>query len=268
MKLYANTWCYRDFDRETAFREIARLGYQGVEIIAHGPCWHADPLDTADDLMAALDLLSELNLDVIAISPATEYLLFDTDQRRQMVEHTMAMTDITLLYGAEIVRIFAGGTVPEGRTQEECIDAVVEALRPCVDYAEKRGARLAVESHGQFGTDLDVLVSILDHIQSPALGITLDTSNFAVNGVDPLDAIDAFGSRIFHTHMKDSSLGSDGYGTAVGEGSLNFDAILRKLKAAGYHGAYCVEYEGEEAPNIGLEKSRKFLTELFEKLNL
>jgi len=266
MKLYANTWCYRDYDRETAFRKISELGFAGVEIIAHGPCWHADTLDTAEDIKASLELLKKLNLEVVAISPATEYLLFDEDRRRSMVEHTMAMTDLTLLYGTDIVRIFAGGGIPEGRTKDECIEAVVKALRPCVDYAEKRGARLAIESHGKFGTDLDALVAILNQIDSPALGITLDTSNFAVNGVNPLDAIDAFGKRIFHTHMKDSKLGEQHYGTAVGEGSLDFNAILKKLQSVGYKGAYCIEYEGMEDPTVGLEKSKKYLEELFESL--
>lgn len=258
MKLFANTWCYRDCDRQAAFRDIARLGFAGVEIIAHGPCWHADTMDTTAEREESLKLLKELNLEVVAVSPATEYLLFEKDKRRQMVEHTMAMTDMTLLYGTNIVRIFAGGNVPEGRTKKECIDAVVEGLKPCVDYAEKRGAVLAVESHGKFGTDLGALVEIMNRIDSASLGITLDTANFAVNGVNPLDAIDAFGKRIYHTHLKDYKLGEKSYGTAVGEGSLDFPEILKKLQQSGYKGAFCIEYEGNEAASLGLEKSLKY----------
>lgn len=267
MKLYANTWCYRDADRETAFRSIAQLGFAGVEIIAHGPCWHADTLDLQCEREASLKQLKELNLEVVAISPHTEYLVFDAEKRRQMVEHTMSMTDLALLYGTKLVRIFAGGNVPEQRTREECIEAVIKGLKPCVDYAEHKGAVLAVESHGQFGTDLDALVTIINEINSPSLGITLDTSNFAVNGVDPMVAIDALGKYIYHTHLKDSKLvpGTYGKGTAVGEGDLDFKAILGKLKNIGYSGAYCLEYEGSEAPDIGLQKGIMHLEGILKK---
>ena len=67
MKIYANTWCYRDADRETAFRSIAKLGFAGVEIIAHGPCWHADTADSSKEREASLNLLKELNLEVVAV---------------------------------------------------------------------------------------------------------------------------------------------------------------------------------------------------------
>lgn len=266
MKYYANTWCYRDESRETAFRSLARLGFAGVEIIAHGPCFHADTLDTAAQRAVSLDLLKALDLEVVAISPSTEYLVFDAERRRQMVEHTMAITDLALAYGTRLVRIFAGGDVPEGRQKDECIEAVIKGLQPCVDYAESVGAVLAVESHGRFGTDLEALVTILKEIRSPALGITLDTSNFAVNGVDPLDAIKAFGGRIYHTHLKDSVLGPEQRAAALGEGSLDFQAILKALKKNDYQGVYCLEYEGDEHPDTGLQKGLDYVKQLVDKL--
>ncbi len=266
MKLSANTWCYRDFDRETAFKSIARLGFDGVEIIAHPPCWHADTTDTAERRQASIKLIKELGMEIVAISPHTEYLQFDEYRRRQEIEHTMAMIDLAKLYGTDILRIFAGGRFPEDKSREECIETVIKALKPCVDYAEHRGIILAVESHGQFGTDIDALAAVINGIDSPCLGITLDTSNFAVNGVDPLRAIDVFNKRIYHTHLKDSILGPNRKGTAVGEGSLDFPAIIKKLMATGYKGKYCVEYEGTEAPDIGLEKSFNYLKKLFDNL--
>lgn len=268
MKYYANTWCYRDESRETAFRSLERLGFAGVEIIAHGPCYHADTLDTTAERAVLLNLLRELNLEVVALSPSTEYLVFDTEKRRRMVEHTMAVTDMAMAYGTKLVRIFAGGDVPMDRKKDECIEAVIKGLRPCVDYAESEGAVLAVESHGKFGTDLEALVTILNEIKSPSLGITLDTSNFAVNGVNPLDAIKAFGNRIYHTHLKDSVLGPEQRGAALGEGSLDFEAILKALAANQYQGVLCLEYEGDEHPDSGLSKGLDYVKQLTEKLAL
>ncbi|NLM78684.1 MAG: sugar phosphate isomerase/epimerase [Ruminococcaceae bacterium] len=263
MDIYANTWCYRDASRETAFRSIARLGYAGVEIIAHPPCWHADILDTTTRRKESLRLISELGLSVVALSPNTEYLVFDEEKRRQAIEHTMAMIDLTRLYGVNLTRIFAGGRFPENQTKDACIEAVIKALKPCAEYAESREVVLAVESHGQFGTDIEALAVIINEIDSPSLGITLDTSNFAVNGVDPLRAIDVFNGRIYHTHLKDSLLGEKSIATAVGEGSLDFPAIIQKLNETGYRGAFCVEYEGSEPADVGLAKSLGYIRKLF-----
>jgi sugar phosphate isomerase/epimerase len=260
MKLYANTWCYREYDREAAFKSIAKLGYSGVEIIAHGPCWHADTADTAERRTASINLIQDLGMEVVAISPSTEYLVFDEDLRRQAIEHTMSMIDLTLLYGVNLTRIFAGGRFPADKSRQECIDNVIKTLKPCVQYAENRGVILAVESHGQFGTDIDALAEVIDSIDSPSLGITLDTSNFYVNGVDPLRAIDVFSKRIYHTHLKDSILTPESRtGTAVGEGDIDFPAVIKKLNAIGFKGKYCVEYEGKEAPETGLAKSMDYL---------
>lgn len=268
MKLSANTYCYRDLDRESVFRSLAGLGFQGVEIIAHPPCWHADTLDTDEVREASLRLLDELKLEVVAISPHTEFLLFDQDRRRQMIEHCMAMIDLTLLYGVKIVRIFSGGEIPEGKNRQQCIDEVLKGMIPCVEYAEKKGVKLAVESHGKFGNDLEALVAILDKVDSSALGVTLDTANFAYHDVDPLHAIDVLKDRIYHTHLKDAMFGAERYGTPIGEGSLDFPAIMSKLKDTGYKGAYCIEYGGRVPAEEGLRRGAEYLRKLGAKLGL
>jgi sugar phosphate isomerase/epimerase len=122
-----------------------------------------------------------------------------------------------------------------------------------VEYAESRGVTLAVESHGLFGTDLPALKAVIDAIPSDFLGITLDTSNFYQNGVNPLDAIAAFGKRIYHTHMKDGVFTPEYQPAALGEGALDFKAITAALHKAGYRGAYCLEYDGTE-PYEGLKR--------------
>ena len=139
MKLSANTYCFKTETREEIFRLLSRLGYNGVEIIAHEPVWHADILDTNEVREASLKLLADLKLEVTALSPHTEFLLFDTDRRRQMVDHCIAAIDQTLLYGCKMARLFSGGEVPKGKTRRECIDEVLKGLVPCVEYAEKIG---------------------------------------------------------------------------------------------------------------------------------
>ena len=263
MKLACNTWCYRNLSKEDAIARIGGFGFQGIELIAHAPCFHADVRFTPREKAAVKQLVANHGMTIVALSPSTDYLKFTEEERRAQIEHTNAITDLCVEMGAPISRIFSGGRVPEGRSWQECVDAVVATLKPCADYAESQGVQLAIESHGQFGCDLEALAAILDAVDSPASGITLDTSNFYSSGVDPLEAARRLVGRIYHTHLKDGSKTPEGYrGEAVGEGDLDFPAILALLKKQGYRGYYCVEYEGREDPDLGVRKSLEYLRTL------
>jgi sugar phosphate isomerase/epimerase len=256
LKLAANTWCYKAMPKNEVIDRLAALKLKGVELIQHGPCHHADLLFTQREIDEQLAYARSKGVRVIAISPGTDFLKFDDDGARQMIEHTIATTELAVRYKVKVSRIFSGGNVPEGRTFDECVAAVVKCLRVAADHAEKRGIRLAIESHGKFGCDLGGMVQILDKVGSPNLGVTLDTANFYSNGVDPIEAIRRITpGRIFHTHLKDITLKGERRGTAVGEGDLDFRAILTELSKGGYAGWYCIEYEGKEDPDTGLRKS-------------
>jgi len=260
-RMAANTWCYRDLPVEEAVARISALGLKGVELVAHAPCWHADPRASDEEIGRLKELVASKGLEIVAVSPATDYLKFTPDEQREQIEHTKANVDLAVRLGAPVVRIFAGGAVPEGRSWEECVRAVVEQLKECARYAEDRGIKLGIESHGKFGTDLNALAAIIERVNSPALGLTLDTANFLVNGVDPVEAARRLSGRIFHTHLKDAKVLPDGShkGTALGEGDVPIREVIEELKRQGYDGWLCIEYEGEEDPDVGLKKSVEFL---------
>jgi len=263
-RMAANTWCYRDLPVEEAASRIAAFGLRGIELVAHAPCWHADPRASEEEIGRLKRMLAEKGLVIVAVSPATDYLKFTPEEQRQQIEHTKANVDLAVKLGAQVVRIFAGGEIPEGRSWDECVRTVADQLRECAKYAEEMGVKLGIESHGKFGTDLNALAAIIERVDSPALGLTLDTANFYVNGVDPVEAAKRLSGRIFHTHLKDAKRLPDGSykGAALGEGDVPIREVVGELKRQGYKGWFCIEYEGEEHPDVGLRKSVEFLRRL------
>lgn len=270
MRLSANSFCYRELDRKQVFESMARIGLYGVEIITHKPCFHVDILDTKKVREETLAYLEKIGLKIVALSAGTEFIQFDKDARRNAVEHCFAQIDLTELYGVDTLRIFAGGNIPQEKTLEECIDVVVEGMKPCIEYAEKKGIRLAVENHGVFGAKLEAMLAVFDRIKSPILGLTLDTASYAYYKVDLINAIEKLGSKIFHTHLKDFILVNGEYNVKpVGEGDLDFPSILKKLIEVDYKGEYCIEYgRGEYTPEESLKRSMKYLNKLGDKLGL
>jgi len=251
--IYAcNTWAYKMLDLEEAAKRLAGFGYTGIELIAHQPCFHLDVREGAESWLESKAICDRHGLEIVAISPATDFLCFD--ERKEAAQ--LDMIDVSLkaaeVLGIETIRIFSGGNVPERRTEEECIEEASRILKKCVPDTERLGKKLAIESHGKFGCGLEPMAEILDRIGSPMIGVTLDTANFAVSDVDPSRAIDVLGDRILHTHLKDKIAGEDGKpkGVLLGDGIAKVQECVRKLLANRYPGKMTIEIEGFEEDEL------------------
>ncbi len=245
--IYAcNTWAYKMLDLEEAAKRLSGFGYTGIELIAHQPCYHLDLREEADSWRKTKGICEQYGLKIVAISPATDFLCFDDEKEAQQLAIVDAALQAAQVLDVEVIRIFSGGVVPEGRTEEECIEEVSRILKKTAHDAERLGKKLAIESHGKFGCGLEPMAEILDRIGSPAIGVTLDTANFAVSGVDPSHAIDVLGERILHTHLKDKVIGDDGKpkGALLGQGIAKIEECVRKLIARNYPGEMTIEIEG------------------------
>jgi inosose dehydratase len=104
-------------------------------------------------------------------------------------------------------------------------------------------------------TDLDALMANTGE----AVGLLYDAGHMAFAGGDILRVIDNHGSRIIHVHTKDVrnavidalDRGSESFLDAVikgaftvpGDGSIDFDAVVRRLADVGYEGWFIVEAE-------------------------
>ena len=108
MKLAANTWCFKAMPKNEVVDHMAALGLEGIELIEHGPCHHADMLFTQEQIDEQLAYIKSKGMTVCAISPSTDFLKFDDEEARQMIEHTIATTELAVRYGTNISRIFSG----------------------------------------------------------------------------------------------------------------------------------------------------------------
>ena len=261
MKLSISTWCYNNLSREEAFKKVASFGVEGVEIIAHRPPLHVDVKFTDEQVGYVKGLLTAHGLKISAISPANDFLQFEEESMKAQIQHIHRVVDLCVKLRVDHTRIFAGGRFPEDRTRQECVDAVVYGLRESAKYAEDQGVRLSVENHGQFGRDYELFKAVMDAV--PDVGITLHTDGIARMAEDYLGMVEYFAPRIIHTHLNDSvSVGEAFEARSLGEGSLDFPAIFKILKDAGYSGYYNVEYGprfsgGDPTPLV--EKSLDYL---------
>ncbi|WP_347261580.1 myo-inosose-2 dehydratase [Rudaea sp.] len=131
------------------------------------------------------------------------------------------------------------------------------------DYIAAQGLKFAYHHHlgtvVERGEDVD---AFLRHTGA-SVGLTLDTGHAALGGVDYLRLIREWPQRIAHVHCKDirrdvfEKCRSDGASfldgvlagmfTVPGDGGIDYDAVMRELKAIGYSGWIVIEAEQDPA---------------------
>jgi sugar phosphate isomerase/epimerase len=187
--------------------------------------------------------------------------------------------------GVPVVRIDPLLKGEPHRSPEETQALVVRALSEILQRTADSGVDLGIENHGGIGNDPEFLGYVLSTVNSPRLGLTLDSGNFYWRGW-PLSKVYAiferFARDVKHTHIKniaypeevresERAIGYE-YGRYVSpiyEGDIELSRYVRLLKQAGYSRDLCMEDESlgrytEVERRENLRKGRQYLERLIQ----
>lgn len=158
------------------------------------------------------------------------------DALEQDIRNAERWIDRTALLGAGHIRLFAG----KARTlaEPERFAQSVAATRRCAQYAAKRGVMIGIENHG--GITAQTLLRFLDQVDSPWIGINLDTGNFQAA---PYQQIQQCVDRAVHVQWKVTY--RDPQGNRIG---LDYARVASILQDANYSGFVALEYEEDGDP--------------------
>jgi 3-oxoisoapionate decarboxylase len=132
-------------------------------------------------------------------------------------------------------------------------------LKEAVRVAASEGVSLAIENHIDY--DADEILRLIEEVDSPFFGVTLDTANFLRVLDDPVAATEKLAPYVLATHIKDiepvkgRSVRAWNYFACVaaGEGLVEIDAIVAILARAGYRGLLAFEADMPAARWLGRE---------------
>jgi len=119
------------------------------------------------------------------------------------------------------------------------------ALRELVEYGKKNSVDINLENLSETSEDLEQVLNEVPH-----LGLTLDVGH--ANLHDPVNEstsiIEKFGSLIRHVHLHDNLGGgtqADDLHLPIGDGMVDFAAIITSLRSIGYDGTMTLEVKPE-----------------------
>ncbi len=148
----------------------------------------------------------------------------------------------------------------------EQLDAQAEILRKMISICSAHGVVLNLHNHTyEVVNDEHDLRGTLERIPDVKLGPDLDWLRGA--GVDPLDFIHRYGSRIVFAHLRDRK--ADGqWSEAMGEGNTDFSAIGKALHEMSFSGDLVIElaHAGEFQLTRPLRDSLKLSREYVRKV--
>lgn len=245
----------------------AEIGFDGVELL-HRQFESEDKayLNNIKKLAAA----NGLSLPLLSIHQ--DFVSPDAAERQKHIDHTKHCIDLAAQLGIPYVRLNSGrwktiksfddlmkvkGDEPplKGYTEKDAIDWCVDSIEKCLPHAEKSGVVLALENHWGLTTKIDTLLAIWKRVNSPWLGINLDTGNYPG---DPYEGIAQLAPHATIVQAKLYYGGGEWYTL-----DLDYPRIAGILNKAGFKGWVSLEMEGKEDPSTAVPKSYEALKKAF-----
>lgn len=255
------------FPIQRVIDEAAKMGLDGIDVLHR-------QMESEDNAYLQ-DIKKHAFLNGIALTCLSIHQGFVTPDKAELqkhVDHTNHCIELAYKMGIPCLRLNTGrwntiksfdelmanrGIEPilPGYTEDDGYKWCVDGIQQCLKKAEECGVLLALENHWGLGSTPEGMLRIHDTVNSPWLGLLMDTGNFLENPYDKLEKI------VYKTSFVQAKTyygGGEWYSL-----DLDYQRIISMLKKANYQGYISIEFEGKEPGTIGVQKSvdllRKYL---------
>jgi L-ribulose-5-phosphate 3-epimerase len=252
---------------ETVIDHAAALGVEGVDIL------HRQMASEDGAYLQKLKKHAFVNgIALIALSIHQDFVDPDPAARKKDIAHTIRCMEICHDLGIPCMRLNTGrwGTtksfddlmkargiepVLPGVTEDEGFKWCIDAIQECLPNAESLGVLLALENHWGLARTPEGLLRIVNAIDSPWLGVLMDTGNFLE---DPYAKLESIAPKTVFVQAKTYYGGGEWYAL-----DLDYARVAQILRKVNYRGYVSLEFEGKEDPATGVPKSLEVLRKAF-----
>ena len=238
---------------ETALRDIAAAGYEGVEM------FDGNVADFGTQPDQFRRLLDETGLELVSVYSGANFI-YDEILPDEL-HRVSAAAALARDFGAQTL-VVGGGARRAAGTLDVDYDKLARALDQVSDIAESHGLSACYHPHlSTIVESPDELDRLLPHTR---IGFCPDSAHLAAGGGDPAELIRRYPDRVRHVHLKDVTLDPLTF-LPLGKGQIDFADVLSALAETGYDGWLIVEldsYQGQ--PRDAAAISKTFLDQLLD----
>ncbi len=272
VKLGISTYSYWHFrppkvSVETVIDKASELGVEGVDIL------HRQMDSERPEYLQKLKRRAFVNgIDLICLSIHQDFVSPSPESRQKNIEHTLHCIELAYEMGIPSIRLNSGrwGTVKsfdrlmelrgeepplEGYNEDDAFKWCIDSIEKCLPKAEECGVILALENHWGLTRKPHGVLHIVDAIDSPWLGVLMDTGNFLE---EPYSKLKQMAPKAVFVQAKTYYGGGEWYTL-----DLDYQRIADILKDVNYKGYISLEFEGKEDPDIGVPMSIELLRKSF-----
>lgn len=237
-----------------ANRRYAGITHIDVNEITQGQC---------DEIVGEL---KNRKIEMSALGYYPNNLHPDLNHREQVNEHTKKVIRAAGMMGIPVISTFIGADA--SKSQDENWIEAQKVWPAIVEYARDNNVKIAIEncpmifSKDEWPAGHNVAYSpriwreMFDKF-GETVGLNLDPSHLIWQMIDIDRVIREFGSRIYHTHVKDMEIDREGlYNNGImsagigwqrprlpGYGEVNWAKFVAGLSQVGYDYVLCIEHE-------------------------
>jgi sugar phosphate isomerase/epimerase len=213
-----------------------------------------------------------LGMPLCGMSTHQGFVTPDREERRKNVDRTIGQIEVCYKLGIPTMRVNTGrwgtsrnfdelmankGIEPPlpGYTDDSAFPWVIQSLEQCLPTAEKCGVVLGLENHWGLGRTPEGVKRIVDAIDSPWLGVTLDTGNFLES---PYAKLKQLAAQTVFLQAKTYYGGGQWYTL-----ELDYPRIAAIMRQHDYRGWISLEYEGKQDYRTAIPQSLDLLRTAF-----
>lgn len=252
MKLAFSTNAFKRYSLEESIKEIADIGYDGVELLCDIP--HAYPPDLDKKKIQAIrNVLSSHNMQVSNLNAFTLYAIKDVyhpswieddeESRETRIQHTIDCLRLAEQVGARNISTEPGGPLNgNGKSPAELEKRFVAGLLRAAKIAEQIEVKILVEPEPALLLENSrQFKNFMSKVNSEYVGLNFDIGHFFCVSEDPASLVSDLSDYIEHFHLADIADTRIHNHLIPGHGAIDFASVFDAIDKIGYQGFVTVE---------------------------
>lgn len=268
MKLAFSTNAFKRYTLEDSIKEIAKIGYKGVEILCDIP--HAyPPTFSSGQIQTLKNTVSSCGVQISNLNAFTLYAIGDVYHpswieddgraRKVRIQHTVDCIRLAKKIGAQHLSTEPGGPMPHtDPSQAEKI--FLASLGQVAKVAEEEGVDLLVEPEpGLLIENSQQFKRFIRNVGSDHVRLNFDIGHFYCVNEDPAKLVYELSEYISHFHLADIASRVHNH-LIPGRGSIDFRPVFAAMDDIGYDGFVTVElYPYQDNPVQAAKEAYDYL---------